>query len=210
MTYPHIQLLITITMSLMQREEVIAKALREYRDKLSADLEASRSRQKQLVEMLAEHQLTIKTIASLSMTQTPTIDDRPAVAVENVTVVKEEPVAGVEADSRPAVSTIVNVERKGYSRDKLRALAYPRIQERFAETPFEVASVRELLDEMEPNVKHSYEVAWNLCNDLIREGKLKQAGIRRLPKGIVRLFTLKSSTANHRVDGVAKSVSGEG
>ena len=86
-------------------------------------------------------------------------------------------------------------EKKGWSREKLKTIAFPVIKSRFLDDPFEVSKVRDLLDEMEPSVPHSYESAWNLCNDLLREGKLKQAGMKKLPKGVVRLFKLKSEAS---------------
>ena len=86
-------------------------------------------------------------------------------------------------------------------------MAFPFITSRFSEEPFEVSKIRDLMDELEPEISHTYEAAWNLCNDLLREGKLKQAGLRRLPKGIVRLFMLKTATNNRPATDVAPEAS---
>lgn len=182
----------------MYREEVIAKALREHRDKLSAELTRNKNRQKELNEHLAEHQLAIRTLSTLVRVRTQpelphAAEHERTVASASVASILEMPVA------REPVQTFVRAtDRKGWSREKLKSVAFPYIQSRFAAEPFEVSKVRDLLDELEPEVSHTYESAWNLCNDLLREGKLKQAGIRRLPKGIVRLFTLRSAPVINR------------
>ena len=176
----------------MYREEVIAKALRELRDKLKTSLEANKTRQRELVESIAEHQLAMRTLSSLVRTkQTPTIP--PAVA-SAPPVAAPGPVSFAPPMKSIPVATIANVsDRKGASREKLKAIAFPIIRSRFQDEPFEVSKIRDLLDELEPEVTHSYEAAWNLCNDLLREGKLKPAGIKKLPKGVARLFKLKTA-----------------
>ena len=182
----------------MYREEVIAKALREHREKLNAELQKNKSRQKELSERMAEHQLEIRTLSTLVMTKSsPTGHGVPA--QQSVPAAATPPAALSSQESVRPADTVTSVPgRKGYARDKLKAVAFPFIQSRFSGEPFEVSRVRDLLDELEPEVSHTYEAAWNLCNDLLREGKLKQAGIRRLPKGIVRLFVLKSPAAGNR------------
>lgn len=194
----------------MYREEVIAKALREHREKLNAELQKNRSRQKDLNEHLAEHQLAIRTLSTLvkgksspAERTTPGQVPLPTAAPFAAPIHPQDAVRPVEAVARAP-------ERRGYTRDKLKAVTFPHIQSRFADEPFEVSKVRDLLDELEPEVSHTYEAAWNLCNDMLREGKLKQAGIRKLPKGIVRLFVLKSSAAGNRPAAKANTVLAEG
>ena len=176
----------------MYREEVIAKALRELRDKLKTSLEANKMRQRELVESIAEHQLAMRTLSSLVKTkQAPTIS--PAVP-SPPRASEPEPVSFSPPLKSIPVATMTNIgDRKGYSREKLKSLAFPIMRSRFQEEPFEVSKIRDLLDELEPDVSHSYEAAWNLCNDLLREGKLKPAGIKKLPKGVARLFKLKTA-----------------
>jgi len=177
----------------MYREEVIAKALRELRDKLKTSLEANKARQRELVESIAEHQLAMRTLSSLVRTkQTPAI---PPATISTPPVATPGPVAFAPPMKSIPVGTMTIVgDRKGASRDKLKAMAFPIMKSRFQDEPFEVSKIRELLDELEPEFTHSYEAAWNLCNDLLREGKLKPAGIKKLPKGVARLFKLKTAT----------------
>jgi hypothetical protein len=194
----------------MYREEVIAKALREHREKLNSELLKNRSRQKELSERLAEYQLAIRTLSTLvSSKSQPAEQAIPPPSVTRSAVREEAATAPPSAAPRPEVVFRAS-ERKSLSRDKLKAAAFPHIQSRFADEPFEVSTVRDLLDELEPEVSHTYEAAWNLCNDLLREGKLKQAGLRKLPKGIVRLFVLKTPMAGNRPVPKADTVLAEG
>jgi hypothetical protein len=194
----------------MYREEVIAKALREHREKLNAELLKNRSKQKELNEHLAEHQLAIRTLSTLVKGKSSPVDQIPPGQAPPMTATTPAPLAMTPTAARPAEVVARAPERKGFTRDKMKAVAFPHIQSKFAEEPFEVSKVRDLLDELEPEVSHTYEAAWNLCNDLLREGKLKQAGIRKLPKGIVRLFVLKNSTAGNRPVAKANPVLAEG
>jgi hypothetical protein len=194
----------------MYREEVIAKALREHREKLNAELLKNRSRQKELNEHLTEHQLAIRTLSTLVKGKSSPTERTTPGQVPLPTAAPPVGVTTAPAAARPAEVAVWAPERKGYTRDKLKAVAFPHIQSRFANEPFEVSKVRDLLDELEPEVSHTYEAAWNLCNDMLREGKLKQAGIRKLPKGIVRLFVLKSSAAGNRPAAKANTVLAEG
>lgn len=181
----------------MYREEVIAKALKELRDKLKASLDANKMRQRELLESVAEHELAMKTLSQLVRTkQAPSGSPAPPVAP----AANPPTVHAVEAHvERPATETVVMAaEKRGFTREKLKGIAFPLIQSRFRDEPFEVSKIRELLDEMEPETSHSYEAAWNLCNDLLREGKLKQAGIKKLTKGVARLFKLKTAATNNR------------
>jgi len=185
----------------MYREEVVAKALREHREKLSSELTRNRSRQKELVEHLAEHQLAIRTLSTLvhgraaqAQPVAPALPPPERLAAARVPESVQEPSAATAVE----VPSIQIIEKRGYSRDKLKIVAFPFMQARFGEEPFEVSKVRDLLDEIETEVTHTYEAAWNLCNDLLRDGKLKQAAVRNLPKGIVRLFVLRDNSKNHR------------
>jgi len=200
----------------MYREEVIAKALREHKDKLNAALVKNRNRQKELLECIEENQLAVKTLDSMvrgmgqeknhmAEAALPSVAPNLASVQTVAAMVEYKPPA--EQQPRPYTQT---VERRGMTRDRLKAVAFPYITSRFAEEPFEVSKVRDLLDELEPEVSHTYEAAWNLCNDLLREGKLKQAGLRRLPKGIVRLFTLKMATNTRPTLQASKEPAAEG
>ncbi len=189
--------MITQLLPAMYREEVIAKALREYRDRLKGNLDANKIRQRELLDAIAEHQLTLQTLSNLLKGKQEIIVqtkvESPAPSVERQTVREtavEVKVNDVGAPARP--------DRKGYSREKLKAVAYPLIEMQLADESFEVSRIRELLDNLEPDIKHTYEAAWNLCNDLLREGKLKQAGIKKGEKGVVRLFQLRNLGRNNR------------
>ncbi len=194
----------------MYREEVIAKALREHRDKLNAELTKNKNRQKELHEHLAEHQLAIRTLSTLVKVRTQPELPHAAEHERTVASAPGAPILEMPVAREPVQTFVRATDRKGWSRDKLKSVAFPYIQSRFTEEPFEVSKVRDLLDELEPEVSHTYEAAWNLCNDLLREGKLKQAGIRRLPKGIVRLFTLRSAPVNNRPPAQQSSMLAEG
>jgi len=194
----------------MYREEVIAKALREHREKLNAELQKNKIRQKELNEHLAEHQLAIRTLSSLVKGKSQPSEQVTTAQVQGTGEAPSTAAAPPQDASRPSEAAIHITERKGYTRDKLKSVVFPHIQSRFADEPFEVSRVRDILDELEPEVSHTYEAAWNICNDLLREGKLKQAGIKRLPKGIVRLFVLKSAPARPRPAAKEDTVLAEG
>ncbi len=197
----------------MYREEVVAKALREHREKLSSELTRNRIRQKELSEHLAEHHLSIRTLSTLvhgraQQAQPVALVVHPPepAAAWRVAVPVHAPMASPATEA----PTIRVAERKGYTREKLKIVAFPFMQARFGEEPFEVSKVRDLLDEIEAEVTHTYEAAWNLCNDLLREGKLRQSAIKSLPKGIVRLFVLRNNSKSNRPAAQAGSALAEG
>ncbi len=184
----------------MYREEVIAKALREYRDRLKSNLDSNKTRQRELLDTIAEHQLTLQTLSNLLKGKQTLVEqakaESPSPPVEPQTV--QEATTEVKInDVKPAP---VQSDRKGYSREKLKAVAFPIIETQLADESFEVSRIRDLLDNLEPEVNHTYEAAWNLCNDLLREGKLKQAGIKKGEKGVVRLFQLRNPGRNNRLN----------
>jgi len=190
----------------MQREEAIAKALREYREKLVAELDTTKKKQKELIEKLAESQLAINTLSTLVKVKVKSPAQNQELKIIEPRPTPAKPIPEPKLSPETIETVQISADRKGHSREKLKSLAFPIIQSRFSDSPFEVSKVRDMLDEIEPEVPHSYEVAWNLCNDLLREGKLKQAGLRRLPKGVVRLFKLRGIADKNHNDSQTHSV----